>query len=38
MELTRTKTKGVVRCDQPRTLDLIARNGWMVEPPVIHFG
>ncbi|MDR0780322.1 MAG: type II toxin-antitoxin system PemK/MazF family toxin [Pseudomonadales bacterium] len=37
VELIGTKTTGVVRCDQPRTLDLIARNGRMVEslPPSI---
>jgi mRNA interferase ChpB len=37
VELTGTKTTGVVRCDQPRTLDLLARNGRKVEslPPSI---
>ncbi|CAE6855855.1 Endoribonuclease PemK [Paraburkholderia aspalathi] len=29
--LTGTKTTGVVRCDQPRALDLDARNGCKVE-------
>lgn len=29
--LTGTKTTGVVRCDQPRALDLNARNGRKVE-------
>jgi mRNA interferase ChpB len=29
--LTGTKTTGVVRCDQPRVLDLTARNGRKVE-------
>jgi mRNA interferase ChpB len=29
--LTGTKTTGVVRCDQPRVLDLNARNGRKVE-------
>jgi len=29
--LTGTKTTGVVRCDQPRVLDLAARNARMVE-------
>ena len=29
--LTGIKTTGVVRCDQPRVLDLAARNGLMVE-------
>ena len=29
--LTGTKTTGVVRCDQPRVLDLKARNGRRVE-------
>lgn len=35
--LTGTKTTGIVRCDQPRTLDLAARNGRKVEslPPSI---
>jgi mRNA interferase ChpB len=35
--LTGTKTKGVVRCDQPRVLDLRARGGKRVEsvPSVI---
>lgn len=31
VELTGTKTTGVVRCDQPRTLDLLARNARKVE-------
>jgi mRNA interferase ChpB len=37
VELIGTKTTGIVRCDQPRTLDLLARNGRMVEslPPSI---
>jgi mRNA interferase ChpB len=32
-----TKTTGVVRCDQPRVLDLYARNGRKVEslPPAV---
>ena len=29
--LTGTKTTGVVRCDQPRVLDLTARNARLVE-------
>ena len=29
--LTGTKTTGVIRCDQPRVLDLTARNGRKVE-------
>lgn len=29
--LTGTQTTGLVRCDQPRTLDLTARNGRKVE-------
>jgi len=29
--LTGTKTTGVVRCDQPRTLDLTARHGHKLE-------
>lgn len=29
--LTGTQTTGVVRCDQPRVLDLVARNGRQVE-------
>jgi len=29
--LAGTKTTGVVRCDQPRVLDVIARNGRRVE-------
>ncbi|MDN5849447.1 MAG: type II toxin-antitoxin system PemK/MazF family toxin [Nitrococcus sp.] len=29
--LSGTKTRGVVRCDQPRVLDLSARNGRKVE-------
>lgn len=29
--LTGTKTTGIVRCDQPRVLDLTARNGRKVE-------
>jgi mRNA interferase ChpB len=35
VELTGLKTTGVVRCDQPRVLDLDARNGRKVEslPP-----
>lgn len=35
--LTDTRTTGVVRCDQPRVLDLSARNGRKVEslPPAI---
>jgi mRNA-degrading endonuclease toxin of MazEF toxin-antitoxin module len=35
--LTGTKTKGVVRCDQPRALDLAARGGNRLErvPPSI---
>jgi len=35
--LSGTKTTGVVRCDQPRVLDLRARNGRRVEtlPPTI---
>ncbi|MDR1849589.1 MAG: type II toxin-antitoxin system PemK/MazF family toxin [Zoogloeaceae bacterium] len=37
VELTSTKITGVVRCDQPRTLDLLARNARKVEslPPSI---
>lgn len=32
-----TRTTGIVRCDQPRVLDLLARNGRCVEtlPPAI---
>ncbi len=35
--LSGTKTTGVVRCDQPRALDLAARNGRRAEtvPPVV---
>jgi len=36
--LSGTKTTGVVRCDQPRTLDLHTRNARMVEslpPPIL---
>ncbi|MGA3136924.1 MAG: type II toxin-antitoxin system PemK/MazF family toxin [Terracidiphilus sp.] len=35
--LSGTKTTGVVRCDQPRTLDLVARGGGKVDslPPEI---
>ncbi|MFW8564800.1 type II toxin-antitoxin system PemK/MazF family toxin [Orrella sp. 11846] len=29
--LSGTKTTGVIRCDQPRTLDLKDRNGRMIE-------
>lgn len=31
VELVDTKTSGVIRCDQPRTLDLLSRNGKRVE-------
>ena len=34
-----TRTVGVIRCDQPRTLDLVARNGKRLEPvpeQIIH--
>lgn len=31
VELSGTRTTGVVRCDQPRALDLAARNGRRVE-------
>ena len=31
VELVDTKTTGVIRCDQPRTLDLFSRNGKRVE-------
>jgi mRNA-degrading endonuclease toxin of MazEF toxin-antitoxin module len=31
VELVDTKTTGVIRCDQPRTLDLLSRNGKRVE-------
>lgn len=32
-----TRTRGVIRCDQPRVLDLVVRNGRKVEslPPAI---
>ncbi|MDN7352644.1 type II toxin-antitoxin system PemK/MazF family toxin [Acetobacter senegalensis] len=26
-----TETTGIIRCDQPRVLDINARNGWLVE-------
>lgn len=37
VSLSGTKTTGVVRCDQPRALDLAARNGRRVEvvPPSV---
>ena len=37
VELVGTKTTGIVRCDQPRALNLLARNGRKVEslPPSI---
>jgi len=31
VELTGTKTTGIVRCDQPRVLDLAARNARQIE-------
>jgi mRNA-degrading endonuclease toxin of MazEF toxin-antitoxin module len=31
LEEAGTKTKGVIRCDQPRALDLGARNGRKLE-------
>jgi len=31
VELAGTQTTGIVRCDQPRTLDLLARNARKVE-------
>jgi mRNA interferase ChpB len=31
VELVGTKTTGIVRCDQPRTLDLVARKAKRVE-------
>ena len=31
VQLTGTRTTGVVRCDQPRTLDLAARGGRKIE-------
>ena len=35
LEDTETRTRGAVRCDQPRVLDLRARNGRLLEtaPP-----
>jgi mRNA interferase ChpB len=37
VELIGTQTTGVVRCDQPRALDVLTRNGRLVEtlPPEI---
>jgi len=37
VELAGTQTTGIVRCDQPRTLDIISRNGRQIEslPSVI---
>ncbi|MEJ1872763.1 type II toxin-antitoxin system PemK/MazF family toxin, partial [Escherichia coli] len=26
-----TKTMGIIRCDQPRTIDIVARNGKRLE-------
>lgn len=37
LEGTGTRTVGVVRCDQPRAIDLIARNGSKLETAPIEF-
>ena len=31
-----TRTKGVIRCDQPRALDIAARKGWRVDTVPEH--